>query len=128
MKKNRGGRKRLGEGKRNHAIKIRFNSSELEEVKRLAKSYNLDFDKRGVAGPFLRRLILNSDALENDKLPDSLSGLIFQISKIGTNINQLTKVANYKNMRSPSANLEKEIQKSNELMHEILGLLNQEFA
>lgn len=127
MAKNKGGRKQLGEDKRTHALKIRFNSRELLQVKTIVESYNLEFEKRGVISPFLRRLILNKEALEEDKLPDSFSNLIFQINKIGTNINQLTKVANYKNMRSPSSNLEVELQKSNALMREILGLLHDKF-
>lgn len=124
MEINKGGRRPLGKNKRDHDIMLRFNDEEMEMVKRIVESYNLDFEKRGVTGPFLRRLILNKQTLDEDKLPDSFSNLIFQINKVGVNINQLTKVANYKNMRSPSSNLEVEIRKSNDLMREILGLLN----
>ncbi|SNZ01312.1 plasmid mobilization relaxosome protein MobC [Flagellimonas pacifica] len=126
MKKNKGGRKPLGEDKRIHGFKLWFSSSELEQVKTIIESYNLDFKKRGVVGPFLRRLILNKETVQEDKLPDSFSNLIYQIHKIGVNINQLTKVANYKNMRSPSSNLEQEIKRSNELMSKILEALDME--
>ena len=122
--KNKGGRKRLGENKREYSIKVRFNPGEKEKLKTLVTSNNLDFEKRGIIGPFLRRVILNSQNGEEDKLPDSCSKLIFQISKIGNNINQLAKVANYKNLRSPSSKIERELQTSNELMREILDVLN----
>ena len=125
MEKNKGGRKSLGEHKRTQGIKLWFNSSELLQVNTIIESYNLNPKKRGVIGPFLRRLILNKETIEEDKLPDSFSNLVYQINKIGVNINQLTKVANYKNMRSPSSNLESEIRKSNELMNKILNALEE---
>ena len=129
MKKNKGGRKPLGDNKRKFEIKVRFNSKELEQFKTILQFYNLDFNRRGVVGPFSRRLLLNNKIIKNNndknqKLPDSFSNLIFQINKIGININQLTKIANYKNMRSPNSKLQNEIQKSNELMRQILRLLN----
>ena len=121
---NKGGRKKLGENKRAYSVKVRFNPEEKGKLKQLVASYNLDFEKRGVVGPFLRKIILNTQNEEQEKLPDSFSKLIFQINKIGNNINQLTKVANYKNLRSPSSKMEREIQISNQLMREILDLLN----
>ena len=121
---NKGGRKRLGDKKREHAITIRFNGTELEKVKTILQSYNLDFGKRGTVGPFLRKLILNKETIKEKRIPNSISNLSYQINKIGTNINQLVKVANYKNMRSPNANLEREIQKASELMLELIETMN----
>ncbi|MGB7393710.1 MAG: hypothetical protein WA913_04895 [Pricia sp.] len=124
MASNKGGRKRLGDKKRKHAITLRFNGTELEKVKAILQSYNLDFGKRGTVGPFLRKLILNGKATKEKRIPDGLSNLSYQINKIGTNINQLVKVANYKNMRSPNANLEREIQNASELMLELIETIN----
>ena len=121
---NIGGRKRLGERKREHAITLRFNGTELEKVKSILQSYNLDFGKRGTVGPFLRKLILNRETIKEQGIPDGFSNLSYQINKIGTNINQLVKVANYKNMRSPNANLEREIEKATELMLELIETMN----
>ncbi len=120
---NKGGRKCLGNRKRKHAITLRFNTSELQKVKVLLESYNLDFGKRGTVGPFLRRLILNRETVKENKIPDGISNLSYQLNKIGTNINQLVKLANYKNMRSPNSNLEREVGKANELMHELVKTL-----
>ena len=105
MASNKGGRKRLGDRKREHAITLRFNGRELEKVKTILQSYNLDFGKRGTVGPFLRRIILNKETVKENRIPDGISNLSYQINKIGTNINQLVNVANYKNMLSPDANL-----------------------
>ena len=58
------------------------------------------------------------------EIPDSISNLTYQINKIGTNINQLVKVVNYKNLRSPNSKLKIEIRNSNELMGKIFKLLN----
>jgi len=121
---NKGGRKRLGGKKREHAITLRFNGTELEKVKTILQSYNLDFGKRGTVGPFLRKLILNGQTTKEKRIPDGLSNLSYQINKIGTNINQLVKVANYKNMRSPNSQLEREVQKANELMLELIETIN----
>ncbi len=124
MASNKGGRKRLGDRKREHAITLRFNGTELEKVKTILRSYNLDFRKRGTVGPFLRKLILNGQTTKVKRIPDGLSNLSYQINKIGTNINQLVKVAHYKNMRSPNSNLEREVQKANELMLKLIETMN----
>ncbi|HZJ20411.1 MAG TPA: hypothetical protein VFD35_08695 [Pricia sp.] len=121
---NKGGRKRLGDRKREHAITLRLNGTELEKVKSILQSYNLDFERRGTVGPFLRRLILNRETTTEKRIPNGLSNLSYQINRIGTNINQLVKVANYKNMRSPNSNLEREIQKASELMIELIETMN----
>ena len=121
---NKGGRKRLGDRRRKHAITLRFNGEELEKVKSILQSYNLDFRKRGTVGPFLRKLILNGKTTKEKSIPDGISNLSYQINKIGTNINQLVKVANYKNMRSPNSNLEREMKKTSELMLELIETIN----
>ncbi len=124
MSINKGGRKRLGESKREHAITLRFNGTELEKVKAILQAYNLDYGKRGTVGPFLRKLILNRETIKEKRIPDGISNLSYQINKIGTNINQLAKVVNYKNMRSPNSKLVREIQKASELMLELIDRLN----
>jgi hypothetical protein len=121
---NKGGRKRLGDRKREHAITLRFNGRELEKVKNILQSYNLDFAKRGTVGPFLRKLILNRETIKEKRVPDDISNLNYQLNKIGANINQLVKVANYKNMRSPNSNLEREMEKASELMLELIETIN----
>jgi len=121
---NKGGRKRLGDRKREHAITLRFNGTELEKVKTILQSYNLDFAKRGSVGPFLRKLILSRETIKEKRVPDEISNLNYQLNKIGSNINQLVKVANYKNMRSPNASLEREMEKASELMLELIETIN----
>ncbi|WP_220020901.1 hypothetical protein [Arenibacter sp. ARW7G5Y1] len=48
--------------------------------------------------PFLRKLILNREAIKEKRVPDDISNLNFQLNTIGANINQLVNVANFKNM------------------------------
>ena len=120
------GRKPLGNKKRIHGIVLRFNDSELQMVKETMGTYNLDFTKRGVVAPFLRRLILDKQQAEDTKkLPGPSANLIYQINRIGTNINQLTATAHAKNLRSPSAKLDAEIEKTNTLLMLILELLSE---
>lgn len=125
---NRGGRRLLGDKKRRHRIMLRFNDIELEQIIKILDSYNLDHTKRGIIGPFLRRLILDKEAEDVKKLPNSSTNLVFQINKIGVNINQLTTVARSKNLRYPSAKLDREIEKSNELLGKIVELLDQKIS
>ncbi|WP_150452611.1 plasmid mobilization relaxosome protein MobC, partial [Arenibacter lacus] len=110
------GRKRLGESKRKHAITLRFNTEELEKVKALLQSNKVDFHKRGTVGPFLRTLILSKEVEKVEGLPVSTPKVNYQLNKIGNNLNQLVKVAHYKNQRSPNASLVHEMQKANELV------------
>ncbi len=128
MKKNRGGRKRLGDEKRTHEITLRFNSDELLIIQNIVTSYHLDFERRGVMGPFLRRLLLNGKTVKSKKLPELSANLIYQINKIGTNINQLTAVARSKNLRNPSAKLDAEIEKSNILLDKTFKLLKKKLV
>ena len=114
----------MGYRKREHAITLRFNGTELEKVRDILQSYNLDFDKRGTVGPFLRKLVLNGKTTKEKSIPDGISNLSYQMNRIGTNINQLVKVANYKNMRSPNSDLEREIKKTGELMLQLIRAIN----
>ncbi|MFK5972122.1 MAG: plasmid mobilization relaxosome protein MobC [Flavobacteriaceae bacterium] len=114
----------MGDRKREYAITLRFNGTELEKVKAILQFYNLDFGKRGTVGPFLRKLILNRETIKEKRIPDGISNLSYQLNKIGANINQLVKVANYKNIRSPNSNLEREIQKASELMLKLIETIN----
>ncbi|NKI26556.1 MobC family plasmid mobilization relaxosome protein [Arenibacter sp. 6A1] len=118
------GRKRLGDRKRKHAITLRFNTEELENVKALLKSYQVDFHKRGTVGPFLRTLILNKEVEKTEGLPVSMPKVNYQLNKIGTNLNQLVKVAHYKNRRSPNASLVAEMKRANELVATLNTIIN----
>ncbi|SHI95736.1 mobilisation protein (MobC) [Arenibacter nanhaiticus] len=118
------GRKRLGESKRVHAITLRFNTEELEKVKALLRSYQVDFHKRGTVGPFLRSLILNKEVEKTAGLPLSKPIVNYQLNKIGTNLNQLVKVAHYKNRRSPNASLVNEMKRANELVHTLNRIID----
>lgn len=100
---------------------LRFNDTEYERLRKICESYNLDISERGVISPLLRRLVLNSEAAEKDRLPDT-SNLAYHINRIGNNINQLVKVAHHKNLRSPNSNLQIEIQKTNELLHNLIEI------
>lgn len=120
----KGGRKRLGNRKREYTLMLRFNGTELEKVKAILQSYNHDYHKRGTVGPFLRKLVLNRETINDKRVPSSISKLSYQLNKIGTNINQLVKMVNYKNMRSPNSNLDLEMQKANLLIIELIESIN----
>lgn len=125
MEQRKRGRKRLGKMKRYHNIMLRFNDSEYERLRKICESYNLDISERGVISPLLRRLVLQQEAQEKDRLPDT-SNLAYHINKIGNNINQLVKIAHHKNLRSPNSSLQNEIQRTNELLHGLIEIMLEE--
>lgn len=125
MEQKKRGRKRLGKMKRYHNVMLRFNDTEYEKLRKICESYDLDISERGTISPLLRRLVLNSGSEEKDRLPDT-SNLAYHINKIGNNINQLVKIAHHKNLRSPNSNLEREINKTNELLYSLIKITMEE--
>jgi hypothetical protein len=121
MEQRKRGRKRLGKRKRYHNIMLRFNDTEYDKLRLICESFDLDISERGTISPLLRRLVLQQEAKEKDRLPDS-SNLAYHINKIGNNINQLVKIAHHKNLRSPNSSLQNEIQKTNELLHALIEI------
>ena len=119
------GRKRLGNRKRYHNVMLRFNDTEYDRLRAIAVSYNLDISERGTISPLLRRLVLRTESEEKDQLPNT-SNLAYHINKIGKNINQLVKLAHYKNLRSPNSSLTDEIKKTNGLLNELIEITLEE--
>lgn len=125
MEQRKRGRKRLGNKKRYHNVMLRFNDAEYNTLRIICESYHLDIRERGVISPLLRRLVLNGEAEEKDRLPNT-SNLAYHINKIGNNINQLVKLAHHKNLRSPNSSLENEIQKINALLNALIRIAIEE--
>jgi len=115
----------LGNRKRYHNIMLRFNDTEYERLKTIAGSYNLDISQRGIISPLLRRLVLDRESEEKERLPDTLE-LAHHINRIGSNINQLVKLARFKNLRSPNSSLVDEIQRTNELLDSLIEITIEE--
>ncbi len=115
----------MGNKKRYHNIMLRFNDTEYDRLRLICESYHLDISERGVISPLLRRLVLNSEAEEKDRLP-YLTNLAYHINKIGNNINQLVKIAHHKNLRSPNSSLQNEIQKTNALLQALTEITIEE--
>ena len=125
MEQRKRGRKRLGNNKRYHNVMLRFNDTEYDKLRLICESFDLEISERGVISPLLRRLVLQQETEEKDRLPNT-SDLAYHINMIGNNINQLVKVAHHKNLRSPNSNLEQEIKKSNELLHLLIEIIMEE--
>ena len=124
MEQRKKGRKRLGKRKRNHNIMLRFNDREYEKLRSICESYHLDISQRGTISPLLRRLVLNGQMEEKDKLPNT-SNISYHLNRIGNNINQLVKLAHHKNLRSPNSTLEIEIGKTNELLRSLIEIMEE---
>ncbi len=125
MEQRKRGRKRLGKMKRYHNVMLRFNDTEYDRLRLICESYQLDISERGTISPLLRRLVLQQETEEKDRLP-ATSNLAYHINKIGNNINQLVKIAHHKNLRSPNYSLRIEIQKTNGLLHALIEITMEE--
>ena len=125
MEQRKRGPKRLGKMKRYHNVMLRFNDTEYERLGKICEAYDLDISERGTISPLLRRLVLQQEAKEKDRLPDA-SNLAYHINKIGNNINQLVKIAHHKNLRSPNSSLQNEIEKTNELLNNLIEITIEE--
>ena len=121
MEQRKKGRKRLGKMKRYHNVMLRFNDMEYERLRNICESYHLDISERGTISLLLRRLVLSSEAEEKDRLPDA-SNLAYHFNRIGSNMNELVKIAHHKNLRNPNSNLEREIGRTNELLYSLIEI------
>ena len=113
--------------KRYHNVMLRFNDTEYDKLRLICESFDLDISERGVISPLLRRLVLQQETEEKERLPNT-SNLAYHINKIGNNINQLVKIAHHKNLRSPNSNLEQEIRTSNELLYLFMEITREELT
>ncbi|MCM4150319.1 hypothetical protein DHD05_01845 [Arenibacter sp. N53] len=104
---------------------LRFNDTEYDKLRRICESYHLDISERGVISPFLRRLVLDRESEEKEKLPNTFD-LAHHINRIGSNINQLVKLAHFKNQRSPNSGLMDEVRRTNELLGALIEITLQE--
>ena len=111
----------MGKSKRYHNIMLRFNDAEYDKLKMICESYHLDISERGVISPLLRRLVLDRESEERDRLPNT-SDLAHHINRRGSNINQLVKLAHFKNLRSPNSILVDEIRRTNELLGALMEI------
>jgi len=121
MESRKRGRKRLGKSKRYHNVMLRFNDSEYDKLRLICESYHLDICERGVISPFLRRLVLDMESEEKERLPNTMD-LAHHINRIGSNINQLVKLAHFKNQRSPNSGLMEGIRRTNELLGALIEI------
>jgi hypothetical protein len=100
---------------------LRFNDSEYDKLRLICESYHLDICERGVISPFLRRLVLDMESEEKERLPNTMD-LAHHINRIGSNINQLVKLAHFKNQRSPNSGLMEGIRRTNELLGALIEI------
>jgi hypothetical protein len=104
---------------------LRFNDAEYDKLKMICESYHLDISERGVISPLLRRLVLDRESEERDRLPNT-SDLAHHINRVGSNINQLVKLAHFKNQRSPNSGLMDEVRSINELLGALIEITLEE--
>ena len=78
-------------------ILLTFKKSELKNLDKFCQHYK---KKRATLIKEIVLTYLNNENLLTDEAAENLQGVIIQLRKIGTNINQLTKLANQKGFHS----------------------------
>lgn len=81
--------------KRTEKIRVRLTPDELEYLKKCSGSFSLRF-KNGKENlsAYLRELMLSESKYKSQLLEERMKGLQYEIRKVGTNINQVTRKIN----------------------------------
>lgn len=82
--------------KRTEKIRVRLTPDELEHLKKCSGSFSILRFKNGKENfsAYLRELMLSESKYKNQLLEERIKGLQYEIRKVGTNINQVTKKIN----------------------------------
>ncbi|MBB3125243.1 hypothetical protein FHS04_002787 [Mesoflavibacter sabulilitoris] len=123
FKKGKGGRKPLKKNeKKNNSIMLRFNDEEHLQLIDKLKNKGLNTDKRGVIAPFLRSYFLGISDNKLKNKQENIKEFIYQINRIGNNINQITYLFHLKNKKNQLNISDKDINIINENMMNLIEI------
>jgi hypothetical protein len=99
-------------------VKIRMTAREKTELQKLAGQYDMNMSD------YIRRVSARPPNVTRDEFDDSVIRVIYEINKIGVNINQIAKKYNENKYVKPSAELLRMLEKTNELLHSVTLFYN----
>ncbi|SEC65266.1 mobilisation protein (MobC) [Tenacibaculum sp. MAR_2009_124] len=116
------------EEKRTIEYKIRFNEEENKLLNNLLDAYFIDKEKKGTIRPFIRQFLIQSSKGSNIYDQNMISKLVYEINKIGVNVNQVVRLMNQKNINKNNVNLEHDLKELNRIMHNMYLRVNEIIA
>lgn len=94
-------------------VKIRMTAKEKAELQKQAGQHHMNMSD------YIRRVSARPPNVTKDEFEDSVTRVIYEINKIGVNINQIAKKYNENRYVKPSAELLRLLEKTNELLRSV---------
>lgn len=108
----------MGKETKTEIVKIRMTTKEKADLQKLAGQYDMNMSD------YIRRVSARPPNVTRDEFDDSVIRVIYEINKIGVNINQIAKKYNENKYVKPSAELLRMLEKTNELLHSVTLFYN----
>lgn len=103
----------MGKEAKTEIVKIRMTAKEKTELQKLAGQHHMNMSD------YIRRVSARPPNVTRDEFEDSVTKVIYEINKIGVNINQIAKKYNENRYVKPSAELLRLLEKTNELLRSV---------
>ena len=100
----------MGKEKKTEIVKIRMTAKEKAELQKLAGQHHMNMSD------YIRRVSARPPNVTKDEFEDSVTRVIYEINKIGVNINQIAKKYNENRYVKPSEELLRLLEKTNDLL------------
>jgi hypothetical protein len=109
----------MGKETKTEIVKIRMTTKEKADLQKQAGQYHMNMSD------YIRRVSARPPDVTKDEFDDSVTRVIYEINKIGVNINQIAKKYNENKYVKPSAELVRMLEKTNELLRSVTHFYNQ---
>lgn len=103
----------MGKEPKTEIVKIRMMAKEKEELQKLAGKHHMNMSD------YIRRVSARPPNVTRHEFEDSVTRVIYEINKIGVNINQIAKKYNENRYVKPSAELLRLLEETNELLRSV---------
>ena len=100
----------MGKESKTEIVKIRMTAKEKAELQNLAGQHHMNMSD------YIRRVSARPPNVTKDEFEDSVTRVIYEINKIGVNINQIAKKYNENRYVKPSEELLRLLEKTNDLL------------
>jgi hypothetical protein len=109
----------MGKETKTEIVKIRMTTKEKADLQKQAGKYHMNMSD------YIRRVSARPPDVTKDEFDDSVTRVIYEINKIGVNINQIAKKYNENKYVKPSEELVRMLEKTNELLRSVTHFYNQ---
>lgn len=103
----------MGKEPKTEIVKIRMTATEKAQLQKLAGKHHMNMSD------YIRRVSARPPNVTRHEFEDSVTRVIYEINKIGVNINQIAKKYNENRYVKPSAELLRLLEETNELLRSV---------